>query len=237
MEQHSSSLKVAGSSQKYSATAPLSAFSSRTRHSTSASLASALWETTKRIQTAKPASGTPWSREEGRRKPLPSERSPFLAGSRADRCSATSASRSSWLCYKSRRWPPLCKSCKRATVTAAKGTLPSQHNFEWAKCALAAATLTLRRCFQAGWETSAALHRSPPPAGVRKTTSGADNWPLSETVPSCHAIAPAHLGDVVHEVHARLVGFGVRQLEKWGHPETDGVCSVATLNHTHAHVL
>lgn len=42
MEQHSSSLKLAGSSQKYSATAPLRASSSRTRASTSASLDRAL---------------------------------------------------------------------------------------------------------------------------------------------------------------------------------------------------
>lgn len=42
MEQHSSSRKLAGSSQKYSATAPLRAFSSWTRASTSASLAPAL---------------------------------------------------------------------------------------------------------------------------------------------------------------------------------------------------
>lgn len=66
--------------------------------------------------------------EEGGRKPLPSQRSPFLAGSRADCRSATSASRSSWLRYKSPRWPPLCKSCKRATITAATVTLRSQHN-------------------------------------------------------------------------------------------------------------
>lgn len=46
--------------------------------------------------------------------------------------------------------------------------------------------------------------------------------------------APAHLGNVVHEVHARLVGLGVRQLQKRGHPEADGVRRVAALNRTRA---
>lgn len=43
-------------------------------------------------------------------------------------------------------------------------------------------------------------------------------------------IALAHLGHVVHEVHAWLVGFGVGQLEERGHPEADGVGSVAALS-------
>lgn len=42
----------------------------------------------------------------------------------------------------------------------------------------------------------------------------------------------AHLGNVVHEVHAGLVGFGVGQLEQRGHAEADGVSGVAPLNHT-----
>lgn len=48
MEQHSSSLKVVGSSQKYSATASLREFSWWREDSTSATLALALWEFTTR---------------------------------------------------------------------------------------------------------------------------------------------------------------------------------------------
>ena len=39
----------------------------------------------------------------------------------------------------------------------------------------------------------------------------------------------AHLGNKVHQVHARLVGLCVRQLEEGGHPEANSVAAVATL--------
>lgn len=46
--------------------------------------------------------------------------------------------------------------------------------------------------------------------------------------------APLHLGNVVHEVHARLVGLGVCQLEQRRHPEANGVGrgTVTTLKNT-----
>lgn len=47
---------------------------------------------------------------------------------------------------------------------------------------------------------------------------------------SVHPRAPPHLGNVVHEVHARLVGLGVCQLEQRGHPEANGIGAVTTLN-------
>lgn len=62
---------------------------------------------------------------------------------------------------------------------------------------------------------------------------GGTQPPVSGTAPSRRVIALTHLGDVVHEVHAGLVGLGVRQLEERGHPEADGVRGVAALNHTH----
>lgn len=242
MEQHSSSLKVAGSSQKYSATALLRAFSSCMRPSTSASLASALWEMTNKDPDCKnheqdllALGGTCWGHG---RKTLPEGKSPFLAGRRSVCCCAISLSRPAWLCYKSLRWPPLCKFCKSATFTAAKVTLQSgdmrleaasnNQSVFWGrlpwrcpdvfKLPGKGQQLCIDPLRLLGWK--------------KKTRQGELNWPLSGTALSHRATALAHLGNVVHEVHARLVGFGVRQLEKWGHPEADGVCSVTTLNHT-----
>lgn len=41
--------------------------------------------------------------------------------------------------------------------------------------------------------------------------------------------APPYFSYKVHEVHARLVGLGVCQVEQRGHPEADGIGTVATL--------
>lgn len=46
---------------------------------------------------------------------------------------------------------------------------------------------------------------------------------------SVHPSVPPHLGNIVHEVHARLVGLGVGQLEQRGHPEANGIGTVTTL--------
>lgn len=46
----------------------------------------------------------------------------------------------------------------------------------------------------------------------------------------CSVCWDSHLGHVVHEVHAGLVGLGVGQIEQRAHPEANSIGTVTTLN-------
>lgn len=97
------------------------------------------------------------------------------------------------------------------------------------------ATLTLSQCAGVDWQNWATLHQCPQLA-VEKKPKGITDKQLKHSGPlfSLHiSFIPlktiSYFSHKVHEVHARLVGLGVSQVEERGHPEADGIGTAATL--------
>lgn len=169
MEQQSSSLKAAGSSQKYSATASLSAFSSCRDLSKSASLGSALWEEKKRIQKNKINTSICgladlWSEK---MENLPKERSPSALRGLALCCWTVLLLQSYWPPRQNLQLPRLYKSCSNICTLKNKTdwvsdwkTINTNKN-DYEKPGNWRTTLMPSQCEEAGWEKSATPCQCP----------------------------------------------------------------------------
>ena len=179
MEQHSSSLKVAGSSQKYSATLLLRASSSWRWAPTSASLASALWENDNMTAYKEEAKQSIQKlvfvlfQQHGRDStmrnvsiccrrpgclPLYSFTSSIFLISFSK--SAITSSLQILLASSVVRWHYKTVRPDSTSEMKTSDTVVSEGNQTTVRV-LVIDTLMPARCFQAGWEKSATLHRCP----------------------------------------------------------------------------
>lgn len=149
---------------------------------------------------------------------------------------------SSWLLPHSQKSPRLYKFCRRATCDILKQVhLYTHHQLDlvtnmatfWKSCEWMCANGSyldaIPMCSSWLWKLSNSASMPSACCGERTQVSYLCFYKLFLQWASVHPRAPSYFSDIMHEVHAGLVGLGVCQIEQRGHPEANGIGTVTTL--------